>query len=91
MPRIAWDREKARLNLVRHRVGFPEAASVVRQPLARWEHDMDHSTGEERFHVTGYSWHGRLLTVTVAERGVTIRIISAWRATKRERHDYEQA
>jgi uncharacterized DUF497 family protein len=33
---------------------------------------------------------GRLLRVTTAESGPTIRIISAGRATARERHAYEQ-
>ena len=89
MWRITWDREKERLNLAKHGVAFYEAASVVRQTLSRWELDLAPSAGEDRFHVTGYSWHGRLLAVTVAEGGATIQIISARRAMKRERHEYE--
>jgi len=51
--------------------------------------DLAHSAEEDHFHVTVYSWHGRLLVVTVAEGGATIQIISARRAMKRERHEYE--
>jgi uncharacterized DUF497 family protein len=88
--RVTWDPIKASSNRARHGISFIEAASVVEHLLARWECDPDHSTAEDRHQVTGYSVCGRLLVVTVAEQGDIVRIISAWRATKRERHDYQE-
>jgi uncharacterized DUF497 family protein len=40
--------------------------------------------------MVGHSAHGRLLLISLTERGEAIRIISARQATKRERTDYEQ-
>ena len=90
MSRVTWDPIKASRNRARHGISFIEAASVARHVLARWEYDPDHSIAEDRFRVTGYSVYGRLLVVTVAEQRGTVRIISAWRATKRERNDHEE-
>jgi uncharacterized DUF497 family protein len=49
-----------------------------------------HSTEERRFLTVGASTRGRLLVVAHAEQDDTIRIISARRATSREREFYEQ-
>ena len=86
-----WDLEKETENVRRHGVDFHEATRAAVDPLARRWPDRDHSMHEERTKVIGYSTSGRLLTVvtTDADDG-TLRIISAWRATKRERHDYEE-
>ena len=72
-----WDREKASANLRKHRVAFDEAATVFYDPLAATFGDPDHSGGERRFVSIGYSSGGRLLVVSHAERGSSIRIISA--------------
>jgi uncharacterized protein len=52
--------------------------------------DEMHSTEERRFLTVGASTRGRLLVVAHAEQDDTIRIISARRATSREREFYEQ-
>ena len=49
------------------------------------------SENEQRFVTIGASVLGRLLVVAHTERGDTIRLISARRATRRERSFYEQA
>jgi uncharacterized protein len=51
--------------------------------------DPDHSETEARFILLGHSLAGRLLLVVHAEKGDTIRIISARRPTPRERAEYE--
>jgi uncharacterized DUF497 family protein len=51
--------------------------------------DPDHSETEARFILVGHSLAGRLLLVVHAEKGDTIRIISARRPTSRERAEYE--
>lgn len=48
------------------------------------------SVREERFVLVGVDSIGRVLTVTYMYRGETIRIISARRATKSERSEYEK-
>lgn len=52
--------------------------------------DPDHSLSEARFITLGVSTHGNLLFVAHAERQDRIRIISARRATQREREFYEE-
>ncbi len=89
MSRYEWDPEKARENLAKHGVSFEEADTVPDSEHARWVADHTHSVLEERFLVFGYSDLERLLLVVTSEGGPRPRIISAWRATKRERREYE--
>jgi uncharacterized DUF497 family protein len=86
---FSWDERKALQNARRHGVHFEEAATVFVDPLARVYDDPDHSETEARFILVGYSLAGRLLLVVHAEKGDTIRIISARRPTPRERAKYE--
>ena len=85
-----WDPEKAAANVRRRRVSFNEAATVLEDPLSTTFPDEAHSEGEMRFVTVGVSQRGRLLVVAHTERNDTIRIISARRATRRERAFYEQ-
>jgi len=85
-----WDPEKAAANVRRRRVSFNEAATVLEDPLSTTFPDEAHSEGEMRFVTVGVSQRGRLLVVAHTERNDTIRIISARRATRREREFYEQ-
>ena len=89
MSRYAWDLEKARVNLAKHGVSFDEAQTVPESSLALWLPDHAHSDDEERSWVIGPSAFGTLLLVVTSEGGPRPRIISAWRATKRERREYE--
>jgi hypothetical protein len=87
--RYTWELEKARVNLAKHGVSFEEAKTVPSSNLARWFPDRAHSHDDEHFWVVGPSALGRLLIVVTSEGGPRPRIISAWRATKRERRAYE--
>lgn len=58
-----WDPRKHRANVKKHRVGFPEAASVFGNPLARVAPDDDHAEDETRAIIIGHSKVGRLLFV----------------------------
>ena len=86
-----WSPGKARANLVKHGVAFEEAMSVFLDPDALQFFDDDHSTEEERFILLGVSSRLRLLVVCHCERsgGDVVRIISARKATARERNFYE--
>jgi uncharacterized protein len=85
-----WDPLKAARNRRKHGVSFHEAATVFGDPLAITYHDPDHSISEQRFITVGTSNVGRLLIVAHADRAENIRIISARKATLREREDYEE-
>ena len=84
-----WDPAKAEENLAKHAVAFAEAMSVFGDPLELVIPDPDHSVEEQRFLSIGLSAAGRLLVVSYTERRGGIRLISARRATPRERKQYE--
>jgi uncharacterized DUF497 family protein len=87
--RFEWDADKAAQNIKKHRVSFDEAVTVFYDPLAATFDDPDHSNNENRLVTVGYSAQGRLLVVCHVERGVATRLISARRATVRERKRHE--
>ncbi|MGZ9038811.1 MAG: BrnT family toxin [Burkholderiales bacterium] len=68
---------------------FEEAVAVFYDSLATSFPDSAHSTVELRFITFGYSARDRLLVVAHAERGETVRIISARLTTALERSRYE--
>jgi uncharacterized DUF497 family protein len=85
-----WDPNKARRNLEIHRVSFDEASTAFRDTLSLTIHDPLHSDEEDRFILVGNSCANRLLVIVHTERGENIRIISAKKATKKERTQYEE-
>jgi uncharacterized protein len=85
-----WDPVKAELNLKEHRVSFDEATTVFRDTLSITISDPDHSDSEDRFIDIGMSHRMQMLVVSYTERKDKIRIISARRATKAERKNYEE-
>ena len=85
-----WDSRKAASNLAKHGISFEEGATVFGDPLGRIVDDPRHSSEEARLVLLGSSREERLLAVMFVDRGETIRIISARRATRRERRDYEE-
>ena len=85
-----WDRDKAEANLLKHEVPFDEAKTVFADPVYIDFYDPDHSDHEERYIIIGESQRHRTLTVSYTERGDEIRLISARRATPKEREDYEE-
>jgi len=85
-----WDLRKARLNLAKHGVAFEEASTVFGDPLSLTIPDPEHSQGENRYITMGKTFNGKLLVVVHTDRGDNIRIISARRASRRERKFYEE-
>jgi uncharacterized protein len=85
-----WDAQKAESNLRKHRVSFEEATTVFGDSLALIFDDEAHSQYEPREIIIGHSDRNRLLLVSFTERSSITRIISARRATKKERRDYEE-
>jgi uncharacterized DUF497 family protein len=89
MLQFEWDPDKAAANLSKHGVAFEEAATVFGDSLSLTAYDPDHSADEHRYITMGTSVDGRLLIVSHTDRGDRIRIISARKATPRERKAYE--
>lgn len=84
---IEWDPQKARSNLQKHGVSFADAVSALEDEYALTIED-DHPE-ERRLITLGMDASGRLLVVVFVYRGETVRLISARRATSRERKEYE--
>ena len=84
-----WDPQKAESNIEKHGVSFEEASTVFRDALSLTIDDPLHSTVEKRMVQIGISHKNRLLVVVHTEKGDNIRIISARKAIKKERNNYE--
>jgi hypothetical protein len=85
-----WDARKAASNEAKHGVTFMEAATVFSDPLSLTIPDPAHSEREQRFISLGRSAGGKMLVVVHTERGDNLRLISARRASRRERKCYEE-
>ncbi len=91
--RFTWDVPKDRSNRQKHGIGFDTAALVFLDPLhlTRLDRIIE---GEERWQTIGRV--GGVLLILVAytvvdEEEEVLRIISARKATRQERIEYEEA
>jgi uncharacterized DUF497 family protein len=90
--RFVWDPRKARENVRKHGVTFEEAQTVFLDDHALLIADPDHSEDEDRFVLLGVSSRLRLLVVCHChlETDSVIRLISARKADRQERQDYNR-
>lgn len=91
--RFEWDERKSASNLRKHGVDFSTASLVFEDPLQIMARDRE-MQGEERWHTVGMAG-GILLLLVVhtfrdEEEDEVVRIISARKATLRERRTYEE-
>ncbi len=87
--KVVWDTRKAARNIRNHGIEFSHAATVLDDPMAVTIEDTRH--GEQRFVTIGADILGRVLVVVYAYSGEEeIRLISARKATPKERRIYEQ-
>jgi len=84
-----WDARKARLNLAKHGIDFADAVGAFVDEFALTAEDVG-TTAEKRFVTLGMDHLGRLVVVIYTWRGTRLRIISARKATRRERRQYEE-
>jgi uncharacterized protein len=95
--RFEWDSNKERANVLKHDgVTFRLASTVLHDPLAITIYDEEHSDFEERWVSIGQAENGHTLVVVhtfvqIDAQHVEVRLISARKADKQERQDYEQA
>ena len=85
--RFEWDARKAATNVQKHGVTFEEASEAFRDPLNESFQDRDNPPN---MILIGRSTRGLLYVVYVERTEDLIRIISARRATPRERKNYEE-
>jgi len=85
-----WDPKKAKENLEIHGISFDEASTAFGDTLSLAIYDPLHSDEEDRFVLIGNSYKNRLLVVVHTERTDRVRLISARKATKKERKQYEE-
>lgn len=78
-----WDEDKNEANLEKHGISFEEACAIFEGPVLSLEDDGHHSEVRER----SYGLIGGCVVVCVVhtDRGDATRIISARKATKKER------
>ena len=91
MLRFEWDDRKDEQNRRKHGISFEEAQTVFYDEQALLIADPDHSQQGERFILLGLSSALRTLVVCHCYRqgGDVIRLISARRADRQERENYE--
>ncbi len=81
-----WDRDKAKLNKIKHGISFKTATAVFDDPNRLDLPDNKHSFDELRRKVIGMA--DGILFVIYTERSERIRLISARKANDDERSDY---
>ena len=84
------DPAKEAENIRKHGVGFDDARAALLDPLRVTWFDESHSAEEPRFVTIGCDLKSRILAVVTSEGEPAPGIISARRATKRERYAYEE-
>jgi len=84
-----WDERKARQNAAKHGVPFEYAARVFLDPARCDAADTRRDYGEQRRIALG-EIEGRLFAVAYTLRGKVVRLISARKASQRERRRYHE-
>jgi len=88
--RVEWDPPKAEANLRAHGVSFAEAVTVLEDDFALTRDDPA-AVDEPRFVTLGLSNLANLLVVVYTHQEPdAIRLISAWKANKRQKEAYEK-
>ena len=85
---LEWDETKRAANLRKHGVDFAEMEDFGWE-TALYDPDENVEYGEERFVALGL-FRASVYVVVFTLRGPATRIISAWKADKRERRRYEK-
>jgi hypothetical protein len=86
---LTWDPEKALQNFRKHGIRFSDVEPVFYDPLARILEEQS-TQNESRFILVGSDALGNVIVVVYTWRGDVVRIISARKATRKERKKYEE-
>ncbi len=86
-----WNDIKNKTNFQKHGIWFEEAQTIWSDERSLEFFDSENSENEDRFIRVGFSTSMRCLLVVFCERNhKAIRLISARKATKNERRQYEE-
>ena len=85
-----WDDKKAQSNLLKHGISFEEVTTAFGDMLSITIDDPLHSHNEDRLILIGLSEDLKILIVVHIEKRDTIRIVSARKASKKEKQFYEE-
>jgi hypothetical protein len=92
--KFEWDTNKEKINIQKHGITFEQASYVFADLFALNQYDNEHSENEDRWILLGKSLNEMILVVVHTFRdndGIEfVRIISARRATKREKQTYQK-
>lgn len=87
--KFEWDDEKEKINIAKHGMDFTTAARVFKDEYRLEIYDDKHSDTEDRYITIGIIDNiAYVVMVVYTEREDAIRLISARKATKRERSKY---
>ncbi len=92
--KFEWDKNKEKLNIRDHKITFEQASYVFSDPFSLSKFDDEHSDDEDRYVILG-STLGEIILLVVHtfndKNGVEfVRIISARKATKKEKNIYQK-
>jgi uncharacterized DUF497 family protein len=90
-----WDPNKAKSNLKKHKISFENATMVFKDQNAISVFDDEHSVSEDRWITIGLDSQTKTLVVihtfiTIDKDNCNIRMISARKATKKEKQIYKE-
>ena len=92
--KFEWDKNKEKSNIQKHGVTFEQASYVFTDQFALNKYDDKHSEDEDRWVILGKSLNETLLLVVHTFRDNNniefVRIISARKATKKEKQTYQK-
>ncbi|MFA5864367.1 MAG: BrnT family toxin [Phycisphaerae bacterium] len=85
-----WDPDKEAENQKKQGISFEEAMTAFEDVSSLIFYDPDHSVEEDRYLLLGLSVRWKLFVIAFTDREHRIRIISARKATSKERKFYEE-
>ncbi len=92
--KVEWDKNKNSANIKKHGVSFKEAAEVLDDPFHISLLDTRFDYFEERWITIGAAKNGKIIVVghlyRLTESEEAVRIITARKATNKERIQYEK-
>ena len=90
-----WDPDKAKKNQIKHKISFERSATIFNDPNTLSIYDNEHSINEDRWISLGIDNGGVLIVVChtfvqIDDNNISIRIISARKANKKEINQYKE-
>jgi uncharacterized DUF497 family protein len=83
-----WDSNKNTSNKEKHGIDFNDAKEVFKDENKTLSEDNRNDYGEKRWKIIG-EIYGSIISVIYTQRNESIRIISARKASKKERDEYK--